>query len=260
MGCDGWMTTDEERAEHVEANRAYWNDRGVADHGPLAREHWAAPEPRWGLWRTPESELSVFPPDVAGKRVIELGCGTGYVSAWLSRAGAHPTGIDISEGQLEVARRMAAEFGLDFPLVHGDAERLPYGDGEFDLAISEYGASLWCDPHRWIPEAARVLCPGGRLVFLRPSPLFALCAADEGPAGPRLLRPQFGTSRLDWGRSFEFTLPHGEMLRLLRSRGFEVEDLVEIQAPEKAHREYDYLTAEWARSWPCEELWRARLR
>ena len=81
-------------------------------------------------------------------------------SAWLARRGARPVGVDVSARQLAVARRMQEEFGLRFPLVQGDAERVPLGDGCADLVISEYG-SVWCDPYRWTPEAARLLRPGG---------------------------------------------------------------------------------------------------
>ena len=154
---------------------------------------------------------------------------------------------------------MQAEFGVDFPLVLGNAERVPCQDARFDLAISEYGASLWCDPDRWIPEAARLLAAGGRLVFLRPSPLFALCVPPEGQASTALLRPQFGLRRLDWGTSTEFNLPHGELLRLLRSHGFMVEDLVEIQAPRDVRRDFAYVSADWAHNWPSEEIWKTRL-
>jgi SAM-dependent methyltransferase len=190
---------------------------------------------------------------------IELGCGTAYVSAWLARAGARPVGIDLSERQLATARAMQAEFGLDFPLVHGRAEEVPYGDDTFELAISEYGASLWCDPRQWIPEAARLLVPGGRLVFMRFSPLFAMCVPPEGQASTALLRGQFGLGRLDWGKRVEFVLPHGEMLRVLRSSGFVVEDLIEIQAPQPSDRDFPEVSAEWAHSWPSEEIWTARL-
>ncbi|NYI04645.1 class I SAM-dependent methyltransferase [Allostreptomyces psammosilenae] len=251
--------TVRDHGDHVELNRRHWDDHAAGWHGPLARDHWASAEPRWGLWATPESQVSLFPDDIAGARAIELGCGTGYVSAWLARAGARPVGIDLSERQLATARAMQAEFGLEFPLLLGDAERLPCDDGTFDFAISDYGASLWCDPYRWIPEAARVLVPGGRLVFTRRSPLFALCWRPDGPAPAALLRPQFGLRRLDWGNGVEFTLPHGDMLRLLRSCGFVVEDLIEIQAPSPAHRDYDEVSADWARQWPSEEIWKARL-
>ena len=243
----------------MQLNQRYWNEQAAGWFGPLARDQWSA-GPRWGLWATPESRLRVFPEDVAGMRAIELGCGTGYVSSWLARAGAHPVGVDLSEQQLATARSMQAEFGIHFPLLLGNAEQVPCGDGSFDLAISEYGASLWCDPRRWIPEAARLLAPGGRLVFLRRSPLLAMCApADGGRASAALLRPQFGLGRTDWGTSVEFTPPHGELLRLLRSCGFTVEDLIEIQAPKPSQRDYDEVSAAWAHDWPSEEVWKARL-
>lgn len=245
-------------AHHVEQNRRFWDDEAAAWHGPLARDHWAQAEPSWGLWATPESQVCVLPDGIEGMRAIELGCGTAYVSAWLARAGAHPVGVDLSEKQLATARAMQAEFGIDFPLVLGDAEKVPYEDNTFGLAISEYGAALWCDPYKWIPEAARLLVPGGRLVFLRYSPLFALCASPEGSASTTLSRSQFGLTRLDWGNRVEFVLPHGEMLRLLRACDFVVEDLIEIQAPEPA-RDCSGVPADWARRWPSEEIWMARL-
>jgi hypothetical protein len=101
------------------------------------------------------------------------------------------------------------------------------------------------------------LAPGGRLVFLRRSPLFALCVPPRGQTSTTLLRPQFGLRRLDWGKSVEFTLPHGEMFRLLRANGFVVEDLIEIQAPRPAHRDFPDVSADWAHDWPSEEIWKA---
>ena len=58
----------------------------------------------------------------------------------------------------------------------------------------------------------------------------------------------------------EFYLGHGDMIRLLRSSGFDVEDLVELRAPEGATTRYPYVTPEWARQWPSEEVWIARRR
>src|SRR5262249_61158189 len=112
-------------------------------------------------WRVAESAVGMFPDDLAGKDAIELGCGTAYVSSWLARRGARVVGIDNSAVQLATARRLQHEHGVDFPLLHGNAEAVPYPDASFDFAISEYGACLWADPPRWGPEAARPLRPGG---------------------------------------------------------------------------------------------------
>jgi len=148
--------------------------------------------------------------------------------------------------------------------LHGNAEAIPYPDSSFDLAISEYGASLWADPHRWVPEAARILRPGGRLVFLVNSFLLMLCvAAEDGiPATDRLLRPAFGMHRVEWpgDPGVEFHLSHGDWIRLLRGSRFEVEDLAEVRPDARASTRYPFVTLEWARQWPCEEVWKARKR
>jgi len=248
-----------EHSDHVPRNRRYWDEDAAASYGELAPDHWSAAEPRWGLWATPESRVSMFPAGIAGLDAVELGCGTGYVSSWLARAGARPVGIDISVQQLATARAMQVRFGVDFPLILGDAERLPCADASFDLAISEFGASLWCDPYRWIPQAARVLRPGGRLHFLRMSPLLNLCLPPTGQAATTLLHPYVNLHRLDWVGSTAFGLPHGELLRLLRSAGFVVEDLIEVLAPADRHRDFPFVSQEWGRRWPAEEIWKARL-
>jgi SAM-dependent methyltransferase len=226
------------------------------------RRAWASDEPSWGIWPIPERDLGVLP-DVAGKDVVELGCGTAYWSAWLARRGARVVGVDPTPAQLERARRFQAEFRLDFPLVEAAAEDVPLGNAAFDLVFSEYGASIWADPFRLIPEAARLLRPGGQLLFLRNSTLVILCSPEgQDPAKECLQRPQFGMHRFDQWDGVEFHLAHGDWIRLLRSCGLEIEDLVELQAPADAetHPHYGYVTAEWGRRWPAEEIWLARKR
>ena len=251
-----------ELPEHVARNRDFWNEVAEEWVQP-GREDWAAEEPRWGIFRVPESELGMLPDDLEGKEAIELGCGTGYVSSWLARRGARPTGIDNSEEQLATARALQREFGIEFPLLHGNAEEVPLPDAGFDLAISEYGASIWCDPHRWIPEASRLLRPNGELVFLVNSVFTMLCGPDDEnePATDRMIRPYFGMHRYEWpDGSVEFHLPHGEMIALLRSSGFDLEELIEVRPPEGATTRFSQVSLDWAQRWPVEEVWRARKR
>jgi len=249
--------------EHVRRNRALW-DEWARQYVAPAEKNWAQDQPTWGIFGIRESELGMLPDDLEGKDAIELGCGTAYVSAWLARRGARVVGIDNSQAQLATARRLQREYGLDFPLLHGSAEAVPYPDSSFDFAISEYGACLWADPYRWVPEAARILRPGGRLVFLVSSFLMMLCmpAEDDVAATDRLLRPAFDMHRVEWpgDHGVEFHLSHGDWIRLLRASGFEVEDLVETRPDADATTRYPFVTLEWARQWPCEEAWKARKR
>ncbi|HYM84589.1 MAG TPA: class I SAM-dependent methyltransferase [Candidatus Dormibacteraeota bacterium] len=249
---------DEALPEHVAANRLAW-DRMAPDYIEPGERAWAKPEPTWGIWGIPEAEIRMLD-GVEAADVIELGCGTAYVSAWVARRGGRPVGIDNSPKQLETARRLQAGHGLEFPLLLGNAESVPYPDASFDLAISEYGASIWADPYRWIPEAARLLRPGGRLRFLVGGLLSMLTAPDDdGPSTEVLVRTLFGLHRIAWpDGSVEFALSHGEWIRLLREHGFEVEALLELQAPNGATTRRPYITAEWARRWPSEEVWLAR--
>jgi SAM-dependent methyltransferase len=143
-----------ELPEHVRRNRAHWDQ--LAPQYVAPGEHgWAINEPNWGIWSVPDSGVRMFPDNIAGADAIELGCGTAYVSSWLARRGARVVGIDNSEQQLVTARRLQREHGLNFPLIHGNAESVPYPDASFDFAVSEYGACLWADPYRWVPEGSR---------------------------------------------------------------------------------------------------------
>jgi SAM-dependent methyltransferase len=247
--------------EHAVQNRELWTRSNAEYTDASAVRAWAQEEITWGMFKVPESEVGVFG-DVSGLDVLDLGCGVAYFSAWLARRGARVVGLDVTPAQLETARRMQAETGLEFELVEASAEDVPLPDASFDLVLSEYGASIWCDPAAWIPEAARLLRPGGRLVFLRNSTLLILCSPDEGRVEERLVRPQFGMRRLEWDGGVEFHLAHGDWISLLRSAGFEIERLVELQAPAEAedHPYYDFVGAEWARRWPAEEIWVARKR
>ena len=245
--------------DHVRRNREVW-DGWAKDYVDQGRRAWSRDEPTWGIWHVPESTIGVVP-DVAGKDVVELGCGTAYWSAWFARRGGRPIGIDNSAAQLATARDLQREHGLVFPLVHASAEAVPLAGARFDLAFTEYGACTWCDPYRWIPEAARLLRPGGELIFLKNSTLLSLCLPDEGAADERLVRDSFGLHRLEWtdDRSIGFNLSWGDWVRLFRRNHLMVEDLIELRPPESGSSgRYDFVTLAWARRWPSEEIWRVR--
>ena len=248
--------------EHVRRNRAFWDEKAL-EFVESGEEGWKRDTPAWGIWQIRESQVRMLPDSIADKDVIELGCGTAYVSAWLARRGARVVGIDNSAAQLATAQRLQHKYGLEFPLIHGHAESIDYPDASFDFAISEYGACLWADPRRWLPEAARLLRPGGQLAFLTSSFLLTLCMSDEDlPATDRLLRSAFDTFRVEWPTDpgIEFHPSHGEWIRLLRGSGFEIEDLIEIRPPVEAVTRWRSVTLAWARHWPCEEVWKARKR
>ena len=251
-------------SEEALRNRAVWTKANAEYTDARASEAWSKEEIDWGMFSVPESELEVLG-DVTGKDVVELGCGTAYFGAWLAKRGARVTGVDVTPAQLETARRLNEETGLGLTFVEASAEDVPLPDASFDLALSEYGASIWCDPDRWIGEAARLLRPGGELVFLCNSTLSILCSPDEGPVVETLQRSQFQLGRMEWpgeDEGINYHLAHGDWVRVLRTHGFEILALHELQAPPGAstHAYYDFVSADWARRWPAEEIWHARKR
>lgn len=181
-------------------NRRVWDaaaDRWVA----AAQRHWATDEPTWGMWGVADADVALLPDDVDGRDVIELGCGTAYVSAWAARRGARcVVGVDNSARQLHTARRLADEHGVTLRLHHGLAERVPEPDDSFDVAVSDHGAVLWAEPVAFLTEARRLLRDGGTLSMLTSHPLAVLTAPLDGslPSGTALVRPWFGDHRYDW--------------------------------------------------------------
>ncbi len=249
-------------ASEVERNRDLWSLVNAQHTDHDAFRQWSAEDIRWGLFGIPEATIGVLG-DVTGLDVLELGCGTAFFSSWLMRAGARPVAVDVTPAQLDTARRCQKQFGLQFPLIEADAADVPLPSARFDLVVSEHGAGVWCRPEGWVAEAARLLRPRGRLVFLVNSMVSTLCVpAEGGPAGDRLLRGQRGLSPVEWpGGGVEHHLSHGEWIAVLRRHGFTVDALHELYPPDDAASPeyYDIVTADWARKWPAEELWVATL-
>lgn len=254
--------------EHVAENRRHWDQMAGDWAGPGERQ-WERREPAWGIWQRPESELGLLPDEMDGLRAIELGCGTGYVAAWLRRRGASVYAIDNSERQLATARRLAGEHRLDgIEWVHGDAEAVPQPSGSFDFAISEYGAAIWCEPRSWISEAHRLLRPGAALVFVGNHPVLSVCSPLDGtlPVTRRLERSYFDLHRLDWTGAIDepggisFNLPISAWMQLFDDVGFDVVRFLEVRAPDSASGQEFGVPADWAAQFPSEQVWHLRKR
>jgi SAM-dependent methyltransferase len=248
-------------SEQALRNREHWDrqaDEYQAVHGPQLN----VDDLIWGAWSIPESEVGALG-EIEGKDVLELGCGAARWSIELARRGARPVGLDNSGRQLEHARRLLAEAGLDFPLAHASAEEIPLPDESFDIVFSDHGALSWADPHVVVPEAARVLRLGGVLAFNVSSPLLDVCWNEETHrADAGLHRSYFDLQKVpEDGGAVTYRLADGEWIRLLRANGFSIEALIELRPPEGATTTYgDYVPLEWARQWPGEHLWKARKR
>lgn len=251
--------------DHVSINRDVWN-ADAPNWVRAGREAWASETQQWGNWQEPEENLRLLPEDMTGMEAVELGCGTGYVSAWMARRGAKVTGIDVSAQQLATARELLAEHGPSFAhpitFIEGNAEATGLPDASFDFAISEYGAAIWCPPEVWLAEAHRLLRPGGRLVFLGNHPLSLLAAPISGADAERILhRPYRGMWGADWTTveidpsGIEFNLTMADWFKVFAQTGFAVRNYQEIYAPEGAEGSRGAVPADWARVYPAEQVW-----
>jgi SAM-dependent methyltransferase len=240
-------------------NRASWDAYSDEYQARHAVELDKAGGLAWGTSEVPESTLHVLG-DVVGKDILELGCGAAQWSIGLARAGARPVGLDLSTRQLEHARRLMNEAGVDFPLVNASAESVPLADSAFDMVFCDHGAMTYADPYLAVPEVSRLLRPGGLFAFSHNSPIETICwPLDSEKPGDQLVMDYFGMHRIDDGQEIFYQLPYGEWIRLFRANGFEVEDLIEPRPlPDVISTFLDADHLAWARRWPSESIWRLR--
>jgi ubiquinone/menaquinone biosynthesis C-methylase UbiE len=164
-------------AETQQANRREWDryaDEYQATHGEFLGDVAFV----WCPEGVDEAEAGLLG-DVTGRRVLEVGCGAAQCARWLGTRGARPVGLDISERQLQHARRIDEDSGLRVAVVAGTATALPFADGSFEVVFSAFGALQFVqDAGRAVEEAARVLRPGGTFAFSVTHPV-RWCLPDD---------------------------------------------------------------------------------
>jgi len=240
-------------------NRAFWEATAPQYEATHRRAISGERAASWGMWRIPESKLHLLG-NVRGRRILELGCGGGHWAVALTRQGATVTGLDFSLSRLTQARSTARGSGVSVALVEANAERLPFRSESFDLVFCDWGAMTFADPHRTVPEAARVLRPGGRFAFSNSSPFRTVCQGrTTDRLGRRLLYDYFGLHRVDFPEETDYQLTYGDWIDAFGSAGLLVERLIETRPPARGRSSYlSRSEAAWARRWPIEVIWQLR--
>lgn len=174
----GYVDVDTPTARR--ASRFYWDGAAgsyYAEHGDFLGDV----DFCWCPEGLRESDLGLLG-DVAGRRVLEIGCGGAQCSRWLASQGASVVGLDLSSGQLAQARALGERTGVRVPLVQADAVALPLRSSSVDIVCSAFGAVPFVsDSAALMREVARVLRPGGRWVFSTTHP-FVWCLPDAPDA------------------------------------------------------------------------------
>jgi SAM-dependent methyltransferase len=153
------------------------------------------------LWPISEIVVAMSEP-LAGKRVVDLGCGTGNAALLAAERGAVVTGVDPAARLVEVARRRAAERGLQAEFVAGDAGSIPVADGAAEILLSVFAVIFAPDAEAAVAEMARVTAPDGliRLTSWVPGGTMSAINGVAGkfmgevfgapePAGPAAAKP-----------------------------------------------------------------------
>ncbi|SDO56758.1 class I SAM-dependent methyltransferase [Geodermatophilus sp. DSM 45219] len=219
-------------AESVAANRRWWDAAApayLAEHGTDLGDAdflWC-PE---GLREADAHLLG----DVAGRRVLEVGCGSAPCARWLRRAGADVVALDVSGGMLARAAELNSATGIAVPLVQADVGALPLSAASVDLACSAFGGLPFvADVEGALAEVARVLRPGGRFVASVNHPFRWPLPDSPDPGDLRVVSSYFDrtpyveTDEDDRTVYVEHHRTVGDWVRAVVGAGLVLEELVE---------------------------------
>jgi SAM-dependent methyltransferase len=238
LGSDGYPAASGvahrpvDDAESARANRRWWDAAApayLAEHGADLGDV----DFLWGPEGLREADARLLG-DVAGRRVLEIGCGSAPCSRWLRREGAATVAFDLSAGMLHRAAALNRVTGLAVPLVQADAAALPFGSSSFDVVCSAFGALPFLDDvGAALREVARVLRPGGRFAASVNHPLRWPFPDSPDPDDLRVVSSYFDrTPYVETGPAGETVYAEhhrtvGDWVRAVVGAGLVLEDLVE---------------------------------
>lgn len=252
-------------ADTVAANRRWW-DADAADYLAAHGDFLGRADFVWCPEGLRESAVGLLG-ELAGRRVLEVGCGSAPCARWLTTQGARVVGLDLSAAMLRHAVQAARETGLPVPLVQADAGRLPFADSSFDLVCSAFGAVPFvADSAAVMREVARVLRPGGLWVFAVTHPLRWIFPDDPGEAGLTVAQSYFDRTpytEVDSAGNPTYVEHHrtlGDRVREIVAAGLVLEDLVEPEWPPDLHREWGQWSPLRGALFPGTAIFRCRRR
>jgi SAM-dependent methyltransferase len=223
--------------ESERASRSWW-DADAADYLAEHGSDIGDVDFVWGPEGLRESDAGLLGP-VAGREVLEIGCGSAPCSRWLARAGARAVAMDLSGAMLRHAAALGVSTAVPVPLVQAGAERLPFADASFDVACSAFGGVPFvAEPGRVMREVARVLRPGGRWVFSVNHPMRWMFSDDPGPDGLTVIQSYFDRTpyvEVDAGGAATYVEHHrtmGDRIRDIVAAGLVLDDVVEPEWPD----------------------------
>ncbi|WP_137726110.1 class I SAM-dependent methyltransferase [Prescottella subtropica] len=247
LGTSGVSRTRIGTEASERASRAWWDadaDDYHRTHGEFLGVDSDAGEFVWCPEGLHEGDVHLLG-EVAGTRILEVGCGSAPCARWLAGQGADVVGLDISMGMLDKGVAAMERSGARVPLVQAGAEALPFADESFDLACSAFGAVPFvADSALVMREVARVLRPGGLWVFAVNHPIRWIFPDDPGPGGLTATIPYFDRTpyvEVDDDGVPTYVEHHrtiGDRVREAVAAGLEVRDIVEPEWPEWLDREW----------------------